>query len=926
MDDDYPSSTHSSSSQSLFHVRASELYPKRALLKEDDCLTPSFVPLCGESIEYLGQASEGVLALSNYRLYLQFTDKDIYYNIPLGLIDHVEVRDLISLHITCKHAWTCRFSFATNELCLDWLRRIVKATTPSKSKEEVFAFAYFAWAGEELGEEMSLRLGKEPCYSAEQIFRNEVERMKFDVESGGVWRISSVNVDYRLCATYPRYLLTPASISDKILESAARFRTSRRVPVVVWRHRGNGAVIARCSQPEVGWLGWRSSEDEELLKAITDACSQSTSSENNTEKKLLIMDARSYTTAVANRARGGGCECQEYYTNCEVKFMGLANIHSIRKSFNALQALCAMPPDQAGWYSALESTKWLHNMSGLLSAAVTVATVIEEQARPVLVHCSDGWDRTPQIISLAQLLLDPYYRTIEGFQVLVEREWLDFGHKFSDRCGLSEDVNERCPVFLQWLDCIQNLVRQFPCAFEFSNGYLVKLAQHTYSNLFGTFLCNSNAERFKLGVQQRTFSVWKFLLSPKFKNHLYNSSQDQVLWPACNVRYLDVWRELYLEHGYSESRLLVTTSASQNNIMSEDCTSVADIGEDSVITPGSTETEDGRESRNEEDISINNSSNCNGVSFCDKDEIVKTVDDNVLMAGDTVDICAVNEKIKCDTGKTVKKEPNSDISVSAWMENGLVSFDSDVEDYSEGLSGHSSTDTIVPVSSTNGKEASSENNLAASVPDLSSSPGHTVFPLLLDPVDGLAPLKDEVQMRLQQMALEHKAKELALERELQTTRLALLQQVCNQCSHTNNGSVATASAAAAVERSQDDEQGSLCSTEVSWEAVEEPMPTLWVPDHAVSHCMGCHNQFWLGRRKHHCRSCGKIFCADCSENVVALPEEQLYEPVRVCGSCYNNPFGSRSTSTALASTTTSAATSCKAQGSGVGIVLPPTQI
>lgn len=35
----------------------------------------------------------------------------------------------------------------------------------------------------------------------------------------------------------------------------------------------NGAVIARSSQPEVGWLGWRNSGDEELLKALSDACS-----------------------------------------------------------------------------------------------------------------------------------------------------------------------------------------------------------------------------------------------------------------------------------------------------------------------------------------------------------------------------------------------------------------------------------------------------------------------------------------------------------------------------------------------------------------------------------------------------------------------------------------------------------------------------
>jgi len=33
------------------------------------------------------------------------------------------------------------------------------------------------------------------------------------------------------------------------------------------------------------------------------------------------------------------------------------------------------------------------------------------------VHCSDGWDRTAQTCSLACIMLDPYYRTIEGFQV-----------------------------------------------------------------------------------------------------------------------------------------------------------------------------------------------------------------------------------------------------------------------------------------------------------------------------------------------------------------------------------------------------------------------------------------------------------------------------------------------------------------------------
>lgn len=47
-----------------------------------------------------------------------------------------------------------------------------------------------------------------------------------------------------------------------------------------------------------------------------------------------------------------------------------------------------------------------------------------------MVHCSDGWDRTAQLTALSMLMLDPYYRTIKGFEVLIEKEWLSFGHKF----------------------------------------------------------------------------------------------------------------------------------------------------------------------------------------------------------------------------------------------------------------------------------------------------------------------------------------------------------------------------------------------------------------------------------------------------------------------------------------------------------------
>ncbi|XP_073522388.1 phosphatidylinositol-3-phosphate phosphatase MTMR7-like [Phyllobates terribilis] len=63
----------------------------------------------------------------------------------------------------------------------------------------------------------------------------------------------------------------------------------------------------------------------------------------------------------------------------------------------------------------LESSGWLKHVKTILDAGIFIAKAVSEEGASVLVHCSDGWDRTAQVCSVSSLLLDPYYRTIRGF-------------------------------------------------------------------------------------------------------------------------------------------------------------------------------------------------------------------------------------------------------------------------------------------------------------------------------------------------------------------------------------------------------------------------------------------------------------------------------------------------------------------------------
>lgn len=155
------------------------------------------------------------------------------------------------------------------------------------------------------------------------------------------------------------------------------------------------------------------------------------------QQQNLIVDARPTVNAFAMQAVGLGSENMDNYKFATKAYLGIDNIHVMRDSLNkvidALKETDVTPlgPNR----DLLARSGWLKHIAGVLDGAGLITRQVGLTHSHVLIHCSDGWDRTSQLSALSQICLDPYFRTMEGFMVLVEKDWLSFGHMFRHRSG-----------------------------------------------------------------------------------------------------------------------------------------------------------------------------------------------------------------------------------------------------------------------------------------------------------------------------------------------------------------------------------------------------------------------------------------------------------------------------------------------------------
>ncbi|KJE97363.1 hypothetical protein, variant [Capsaspora owczarzaki ATCC 30864] len=339
------------------------------------------------------------------------------------------------------------------------------------------------------------------------------------------FRLTSENRHFQLSSTLGPVLAVPRTLTDLELGAVAEFHVDRRLPTVSWvhpTHRSIALLRSGMTKNRRGIAGKRCVEDEKYIKAIVAAASPAVQSvrhattvtapaggdakkpTDDSYPALYILTERAQSRSlVPSRSQDADSEFDvPFYPRVEFLYLDHLGSKGPLQPKDAQLALerlvhvcCRAPDDQL--LSQIEETGWLGLVSSVLDAASLTVSLMETLRASVLISLEKGTAQTAIIVSLVQIMFDPYYRTMEGFFTLIQKEWLDAGHPFALHGGhtTASSDSARAPYFSLFIDAVWQITRQFPTSFEFNEVWLAHIGFHEHALRFGTFLLNSKKER-----------------------------------------------------------------------------------------------------------------------------------------------------------------------------------------------------------------------------------------------------------------------------------------------------------------------------------------------------------------------------------------------------------------------------------------------
>jgi Leucine-rich repeat (LRR) protein len=435
---------------------------------------------------------------------------------------------------------------------------------------------------------------------------------------------SIVNSSYLICPSYPERLTIPTSIKVLDLVSVAPLYEEGEIPIGLFVNPKNSNLLARSSLFDL--TEKRTSQD---LKTLV-------------RKNLLLLNKYfESTSATPEDASPVGLNfsgvqilcCGTYPENSRKPLIGLQSLgyqiqeipwlsfDSIMRSylslwsfsvrfyqetpsaspiktrrqatptFSEFESVLSMKktPQFESPYSQRPIHRWLTLISKTIQQCNSLVEVFEKPANGLLFQSPSNFPIATVISSFIQLLIDPYYRSFEGFAQLLEKDWCYYGHSFKfprksatssttstypNSCSTSSSTSpfssssppteqslgaqsgfpswahQHSLPLLFFLDLVFQVIQQFPTSFAFNDRFLRHIFKSVHSCRFSTFLLTTEQNR--LAYTKPATTIWSLAINSPRKARFVNpcfvlsTSDHQKLIPTSDQ--VIFWSTLYLQY------------------------------------------------------------------------------------------------------------------------------------------------------------------------------------------------------------------------------------------------------------------------------------------------------------------------------------------------------------------------------------------
>ena len=314
------------------------------------------------------------------------------------------------------------------------------------------------------------------------------------------WKVVE-NKEFKSCGITAKFFVVPNSMSVENVTATGSNHANCRFMSWCWTDSETMVSLLRCSEPQT------------IL--------------NNSYLHQILRTGRAKTHAVLSTAHlRDSCPDESVIS------------HSFEKLWNA----CLVKDDES-FYKNLESSKWLHHIQALLRASRHIARTIKCDRNPVVVLDETGRDMSCLVVSLVLILCDRHCRTINGFANLINKEWISAGYSFcSSLMSIKGKDSHFSPTFIMFLDCVHNIILQYPTEFEFTDMYLTEILDKILAGESELFMFNCPKDISLVCKEKENEIVndfWQKVLKErsKYVNPLFNLQDRMFKTPSENASF-----------------------------------------------------------------------------------------------------------------------------------------------------------------------------------------------------------------------------------------------------------------------------------------------------------------------------------------------------------------------------------------------------